>query len=62
MKLVFNKTQRGWALVAHSCNPSYSGGRNHEDCGSKSAQENSSQNPILKKTHHKKGLAGCLKV
>jgi hypothetical protein len=22
------------ALVAHTCNPSYSGGRNQEDCGS----------------------------
>jgi hypothetical protein len=23
-------------LVAHTCNPSYSGGRDQEDCGSKS--------------------------
>jgi hypothetical protein len=25
----------GWALVAHACNPSYSGGRDQEDCGRK---------------------------
>jgi hypothetical protein len=28
--------------VAHACNPSYSGGRDKEDCGSKPAQVNSS--------------------
>jgi hypothetical protein len=26
-----------WALVAHSCNPNYSGGRGQEDSGSKPA-------------------------
>jgi hypothetical protein len=35
--------------VAHACNPSYSGGRDHEDRGSKSAQANSSQDPVSKK-------------
>jgi hypothetical protein len=25
-------------LVAHACNPSYSGGRDQEDCGSKPAR------------------------
>jgi hypothetical protein len=39
--------------VAHTCNPSYSGGRDEEDCGSKPAQANSSRNAILKKTQHK---------
>jgi hypothetical protein len=39
--------------VAHTCNPSYSGGRDQEDHGSKPAQANSLQDPILKKTHHK---------
>jgi hypothetical protein len=34
--------------VAHACNPSYSGGRNKENQGSKSAQANSSQDPISK--------------
>jgi hypothetical protein len=41
-------------LVAHTCNPTYSGGRDQEDCGSKPAQANRSQDPILKKTPHKK--------
>jgi hypothetical protein len=36
------------ALVAHTCNRSYSGGRDKEACGSKPAQTNSSQDPILK--------------
>jgi hypothetical protein len=43
------------ALVAHTCNPSYSGGRDQEDCGLKSAQANGSQDPILKKPFTKKG-------
>jgi hypothetical protein len=34
--------------VAHTCNPSYSGGRDQEDCGSKSAWANSSRDPISK--------------
>jgi hypothetical protein len=34
--------------VAHTCNPSYSGGRDQEDHGSKPAQANSSQDPVLK--------------
>jgi hypothetical protein len=35
-------------LVAHTCNPSYSGDRDQEDHGSKPPQANSSQGPILK--------------
>jgi hypothetical protein len=34
-------------VVAHAYNPSYSGGRDQEDCSSK---------PWFKKTLHKKGL------
>jgi hypothetical protein len=34
--------------VAHACYPSYSGGRDQEDCGSKPALANSSQAPISK--------------
>jgi hypothetical protein len=49
-------------LVAHSYNPSYSRGRNQEDQGSKSAQENSSARPYLEKTLRKKGLVEWLKV
>jgi hypothetical protein len=35
--------------VAHACNPSYLGGRDQEDCGSKPARENSSARTYLKK-------------
>jgi hypothetical protein len=35
--------------VAHACNPSYLGGRDQKDHGSKPAQANSSQDPISKK-------------
>jgi hypothetical protein len=42
--------------VPHAYNPSYSGGRDQEDFASKPAQANSSQDPVLKKTHHQKGL------
>jgi hypothetical protein len=34
--------------VAHTYNPSYSGGRDQEDCGLKAAQTNSSGDPVLK--------------
>jgi hypothetical protein len=44
--------------VAHTCNPSYSGGRDEEDCGSKLAGANSLQDLILKKTFHKKRDGG----
>jgi hypothetical protein len=36
-------------MMAHACNPSYSGGRDQEDNGSKPAQANRSQDPISKK-------------
>jgi hypothetical protein len=48
--------------VAHACNPNYSGGRDHQDQGSKPAQANSPRNLISKKNHHKKGLVERLKV
>jgi hypothetical protein len=44
------------APVAHTYNPSYSGGRNQEDHGLKSVWENSSWDSISKKTLHNKGL------
>jgi hypothetical protein len=49
------------ALMVHSCNPSYSGGRDQEDLGSKSAWGSRSRDPISK-THHKKRAGGGLKV
>jgi hypothetical protein len=48
--------------VAHACNPSYSGGRDQEDPGSKPARENSLQGPILKIPITKIGLVEWLKV
>jgi hypothetical protein len=36
-------------LVAHACNPSYSGGKDQEDCSSKPAQVNSLRDSISKK-------------
>jgi hypothetical protein len=42
--------------------PSYSGGRDQEDRNSRPTWANSSQDPISKKTHHKKGLVEWLKV
>jgi hypothetical protein len=50
------------ALVAHTCNPIYSGGRDEEDRGSKSTWVNSSQDPILKNPSQKEGLVEWLKV
>jgi hypothetical protein len=50
------------ALVTHTCNPSYSGGRDQEDLGSRPAQANSLRDLISKKTLHKKGLVEWLKV
>jgi hypothetical protein len=32
------KTQESWSLVAHACNPSYSGGRDQDHLCSKPAQ------------------------
>jgi hypothetical protein len=46
--------------VAHPCNPSYSGGRDQEDCVSKPAQANSLQDRILKNSSHKKKTGGVV--
>jgi hypothetical protein len=54
-----NKRERerqSQVLVAHAYNPSYSVGRDQEDHSLKPALVNSSRDPILKKTHHQKGL------
>jgi hypothetical protein len=49
--------------VAHTCNSSYSGGRDQEDGCSKSAWANSSQDPIFKTPITKtKGLVEWFKV
>jgi hypothetical protein len=56
------KVNPSQVLVTHAYYPSYSGGRDQEDCSSKPAQANSSTRPYLEKTHHKKGLVEWLKV
>jgi hypothetical protein len=41
--------------VAHTCNPSYSRGRDQEVYSSKPARANSSRDPVLKKLLTQKG-------
>jgi hypothetical protein len=48
--------------VAHTCNPSFLGGRDQGDHGLKPAWANSSQDPISKKPITKKGLVEYVKV
>jgi hypothetical protein len=43
------------ALVAHACNPSYSGGKDQEDHGLRPAQANISRDPISKNPITKQG-------
>jgi hypothetical protein len=50
------------APVPHTCNPSYSGGRDQEDHGLKPALTNSPQDPISNKPITKEGLVEGLKV
>jgi hypothetical protein len=47
------KQKTSQALMADVCNPSYSGGRDQEDRGSKASLANSSRNPILKNSSQK---------
>jgi hypothetical protein len=42
-----NKIIWGWELVAHAYNPSYSGGRDQEDCYSKPSWASSLWDAIL---------------
>jgi hypothetical protein len=49
---------QGQAPVAHACNPSYSSGRDQEDCGLKPAQANSLQDPILRGKKKSQNRAG----
>jgi hypothetical protein len=46
--ILLESVEMCWAPVAHTCNPSYSRGRDQEDRGSKPAQANSSCDPISK--------------
>jgi hypothetical protein len=49
-----NKCSLGLVLVDHTCNPSYSGGRDQEDQGSKPDRANSPREPISKNPHKKR--------
>jgi hypothetical protein len=53
---IYKTTMLGRTPVAHTCNPSYSGGRDQEDHGLKPAWASSSQDPILKTPIMEKGL------
>jgi hypothetical protein len=44
----YQRTIHSQVLVAHTCNASYSGGRDQEDGSLKPAHTNSSGDPILK--------------
>jgi hypothetical protein len=48
------RERTGWALVAHDCNPSYSGGRDQEDCCLKPVQANSWQDYLEKNPSQKR--------
>jgi hypothetical protein len=49
-------------LVVHTCNPSFSGGRDQEDHGLKPAWANSSKRPYLKKIPSQKQTGEWLKM
>jgi hypothetical protein len=59
---MFKKSAGSQVPVAHTCNPSYSGGREQEDHGLKLVQANCLRDPILKKNYHRKGLVERLEV
>jgi hypothetical protein len=56
------RCEDGQAPVAHACNPSYSGGRDQEDRGSRPPRKIVPRDPYSKKPFTKKGLVEWLKV
>jgi hypothetical protein len=54
------KVNKSQALVAHACNPGYSGGRDQEDRGLSQPGQIVHQTLSPKRTHHKKGLVEWL--
>jgi hypothetical protein len=58
---IFKNRRQIWALVAHACNPSYSGGRDQEDHGSKPAGQ-TVRETLSQKKPTGKGLVEWLKV
>jgi hypothetical protein len=59
---ISKKGKKSQPLVTHSCNASYSGGRDQEDRSSKTTWADSSWDPISKKTLHKRagGVTQCV--
>jgi hypothetical protein len=60
--VILDKVVPTETLLKLLCNISYSEGRDQEDHSSKPTGTNSSQDPILKKTHHKKRTDGVAKA
>jgi hypothetical protein len=52
--LIVQEGFASWVPVAHTYNPSYSGGRNQEDHGLRTAWAKSSRDPILKIPNNRK--------
>jgi hypothetical protein len=52
------KVVKSWVLVAHTCNPSFSGGRDQEDRSSKPAPGKQFVRPYLKKNPSQKRTGG----
>jgi hypothetical protein len=48
------KIDESQVLVAHACNPNYSGGRDQKDRGSKPAWASNLRNPVSKKPSQKR--------
>jgi hypothetical protein len=57
-----NMLGNNWMPVAHTCNPSYSGGRDQEADWFEVSLANSSRDPISKKPITKKVLMEWLKL
>jgi hypothetical protein len=60
--MVIYKPLISQALVAHSCNPSFPGGRDQKDRDSKPAWAKSLWDPLSKKKNYKNGLVEWLKL
>jgi hypothetical protein len=62
MENEYIKAMLRWRPVAHVCHPSYSGGRDQEECGSKPAQVKIVHETLSLKYVTQKGLVEWLKV
>jgi hypothetical protein len=59
--LTVKRGSMGRALVAHACNPSYSGGRDQKDHASKSAMGKQFERPYPRNSQYEEGLEEWLK-